>query len=116
MTTHAASCSDLKIVREATGAVTIFFALFTIVSFVGSIYGCIGTCCARREPTFIVTTGQQPNTILITATQGRSACNQQPPANTVVMTTQAYPAYSQQPPPYDQPAGQGQMVVDSKAY
>ena len=44
----AASCSDLKTVREATGAVTIFFALFTIVSFVGSIYGCIGTCCASR--------------------------------------------------------------------
>jgi hypothetical protein len=44
----AASCSDLKTVREATGAVTIFFALFTIVSFVGSIYGCIGTCCTRR--------------------------------------------------------------------
>ncbi|CAB4043359.1 Hypothetical predicted protein [Paramuricea clavata] len=113
---YAASCSDLKTVREATGAVTIFFALFAIVTLVGSIYGCIGTCCARREPaTVIVTTGQQPNTIMITA-QAHSASNQQPPPNTVVMTTQAYPAYSQQPPPYGQPAGQGQMVVDSKAY
>ena len=44
----AVSCSDLKTVREATGAVTIFFALFAIVTLVGSIYGCIGTCCARR--------------------------------------------------------------------
>jgi hypothetical protein len=44
----AVSCSDLKTVREATGAVTIFFALFAIVTLVGSIYGCIGACCARR--------------------------------------------------------------------
>ena len=43
-----ASCSDLKTVREATGAVTIIFALYAIVTFVGSIYGCIGTCGARR--------------------------------------------------------------------
>ena len=50
------------------------------------------------------------------AAQAHSTINQQPPPNTVVMTTQAYPAYSQQPPPYGQPAGQGQMVVDSKAY
>ncbi|CAB4016164.1 Hypothetical predicted protein [Paramuricea clavata] len=114
----SASCSDLKTVREATGAVTIFFALFAIVTLVGSIYGCVGTCCARREPaTIIVTTGQQPNTIMITA-QARSSSNRQPLPNTVVMTTQTYPAYSQvsqQPPPYDPPAGQGQMVVDSKA-
>ncbi|CAB4045799.1 Hypothetical predicted protein, partial [Paramuricea clavata] len=46
--TYPASCSDLKTVREATGAVTIVFALFAIVTFVGSIYGCIGTCCAPR--------------------------------------------------------------------
>ena len=43
-----ANCSDLKTVREATGAVTIIFALFVIVTFVGSIYGCAGTCCASR--------------------------------------------------------------------
>jgi hypothetical protein len=42
------NCSDLKTVREATGAVTIIFALYAIVTFVGSIYGCIGTCGARR--------------------------------------------------------------------
>jgi hypothetical protein len=53
------------------------------------------------------------------AAQAHSTNNQQPPPNTLVMTTQltqAYPAYSQQPPPYGQPAGQGQMVVVSKAY
>jgi hypothetical protein len=51
---------------------------------------------------------------MITA-QAHSASNQQP---LPMMTTQAYPAYSQvsqQPPPYDPPAGQGQMLVDSKA-
>jgi hypothetical protein len=52
--------------------------------------------------------------MMITA-QAHSASNQQP---LPMMTTQAYPAYSQvsqQPPPYDPPAGQGQMLVDSKA-
>ncbi|CAB4027751.1 Hypothetical predicted protein, partial [Paramuricea clavata] len=94
--TYAASCSDLKTVREATGAVTIIFALYAIVTFVGSIYGCIGTCCAPREPTVIITTAQQPNTIVMTTAQAHSVYNQQPP------------------PPYGQPAGQGQMVIDSK--
>ena len=42
----AADCSDLKTVRGATAAVTIIFCLAAIISFIGSIYGCIGTCCA----------------------------------------------------------------------
>ena len=37
---------------------------------------------------------------------------QQP--GTVLMTTQAYPAYNQSPPPYGQPGIQGEIVKDTK--
>ncbi|XP_028402423.1 uncharacterized protein LOC114525360 [Dendronephthya gigantea] len=48
----AGKCSDLTTVRNATGAVTIMFALSSIICFVGSIYGCIGTCCSPRNSQF----------------------------------------------------------------
>ena len=43
-----ATCDDMKTVRSATAAVTIFFTLIGIVSLTGSIYGCIGTCCGPQ--------------------------------------------------------------------
>ncbi|XP_028402686.1 uncharacterized protein LOC114525508 [Dendronephthya gigantea] len=76
---YPASCSDLETVRQASAAVTIIFSVFTIISFIGSIYGCIGTCCAPREQAgVVITTTQQPMA--------------------VGMNTQAYPG--QKPPPY----------------
>ena len=50
-----ASCEDLDTIRSATAAVTIIYAIIAIVSLVGSIYGCIGTCCAPRVNDFIHT-------------------------------------------------------------
>ena len=41
-----ARCSELETVRGITAAVTIIFCLATIISFIGSTYGCIGTFCA----------------------------------------------------------------------
>ncbi|XP_028402694.1 uncharacterized protein LOC114525514 [Dendronephthya gigantea] len=69
--TYSVSCSDLNTVREASGAVTIIFALLAITCFVGCIYGSIGTCCTQR---------QQTRTVFTTTTQQ--------PAGTILMTTQ----------------------------
>lgn len=44
----AASCEDLASVRTATAVITIAFGLLAIISLFGSIYGCIGTCCAAK--------------------------------------------------------------------
>ena len=49
---YPASCSDLETVRSANGAVTVIFIIIAIVTFVGSIYGCVGTCCAPRVHIF----------------------------------------------------------------
>ena len=38
----------LMTVRHANAVVTIIFAFFASVTLVGSIYGCIGTCCAPK--------------------------------------------------------------------
>ena len=42
------SCSDMKTIRNGTAAVTVIFAFFTVFTFVGSIYGSIGACCAPQ--------------------------------------------------------------------
>ena len=42
------SCSDLKVVRSATGGATIAYALLMITCIVACIFGCMGTCCAPR--------------------------------------------------------------------
>ena len=81
--------TDFETMRNATGTVTIIFAILAVVSLVGSIYGCLGTCRLPQGPTVILTTAQP---------------------GTVVTATQSYPMYNQQPPPY----GQHQVLVDTK--
>ena len=89
-TAYRNTCSSLVTARNGTAVVTIIFAFSTLITLVGSIYGCIETCYAPQRHAVIVTTAQP---------------------GTMVMTAQSNPAYNQQPPPY----GQGQVVVDTKA-
>ena len=84
---HKDIISDLKTVHNSNGAVTIVFAFFAVVTFIGSIYGCLGTCCAQRSDEMVTTA--QPNTM--------------------AMTTQSYPADSRQPLLHDD----SQAVVDT---
>ncbi|XP_028402704.1 uncharacterized protein LOC114525522 [Dendronephthya gigantea] len=109
----ATKCSDLTTVRNATGAVTIMFALSSIICFVGSIYGCIGTCCSPREPVMVVTAGglQPPGTVVMTTgTQMTTYPTAQ--AYPGVVQAQQYPGIQNQqaPPPYSQPPG----VIETK--
>ncbi|XP_028402695.1 uncharacterized protein LOC114525515 [Dendronephthya gigantea] len=69
--TYPLPCSDLAVVRKATAGVTIAFVIITIISLVGSINGCLGTCCAPEQPaTVVVTAGnvQPGGPILMVAT------------------------------------------------
>ena len=43
-----AKCDDLDAIRSSMAAVTIVYVLIAIFSLTGSIYGCVGTCCAPQ--------------------------------------------------------------------
>ena len=43
-----AKCDDLDAIRSSMAAVTIVYVLIAIFSLAGSIYGCVGTCCAPQ--------------------------------------------------------------------
>ena len=44
----AVACSELTTIRNLFAVVTILYVVLLIVSFVASIIGCAGACCARR--------------------------------------------------------------------
>lgn len=65
LTNYDVSCSALKVVRNVTAVATLVYVILTITSLVGCIYGCIGVCCAPKEPRTVVvvtTAPAQPQT------------------------------------------------------
>ena len=40
------NCDDLDTLRAVVIAMMIFYFIITVTSFISSIFGCLGTCCA----------------------------------------------------------------------
>ncbi|WP_395239366.1 hypothetical protein, partial [Salmonella sp. s54412] len=51
------NCSYLDMIRTIMIVLAITFAIEAITSFIGSILGCMGTCCVPAEPVVIITGG-----------------------------------------------------------
>ncbi|CAB4011836.1 Hypothetical predicted protein, partial [Paramuricea clavata] len=84
-TDNGLTCSDLNSVRSLHGTNTIVFAIFIIISFAGSIYGCVSTCCTAQLYTALVSSesGQAQVLVMTTANeppqQLTRACSHPPP-------------------------------------
>ncbi|XP_046857204.1 uncharacterized protein LOC124450627 isoform X1 [Xenia sp. Carnegie-2017] len=50
-------CDDIDTVYSVFVAVLVVYIILTIVTFTASIFGCMGTCCAPRDPVVVMTTG-----------------------------------------------------------
>ncbi|XP_046857206.1 uncharacterized protein LOC124450627 isoform X3 [Xenia sp. Carnegie-2017] len=50
-------CEDIDTVYSVFVAVLVVYIILTIVTFTASIFGCMGTCCAPRDPVVVMTTG-----------------------------------------------------------
>ncbi|XP_028403769.1 uncharacterized protein LOC114526379 [Dendronephthya gigantea] len=78
------NCSDMKVTIRVTVATTIIFCLATIVSFIGSIYGCGTTCCTEQNYALVFNEPDEA-VVMVTATQsnatnGPSLSGDNPPA------------------------------------
>ncbi|WP_395241594.1 hypothetical protein, partial [Salmonella sp. s51933] len=56
-TKDSRNCSYLDMIRTIMIVLAITFAIEAITSFIGSILGCMGTCCVPAEPVVIITGG-----------------------------------------------------------
>ncbi|XP_046857210.1 uncharacterized protein LOC124450630 [Xenia sp. Carnegie-2017] len=65
-------CDDIDTVYSVFVAVLVIYIILTIITFIASIIGCMGTCCAPRDPVVVVTPGvpvQDAGAVVVTSNQ-----------------------------------------------
>lgn len=70
-------CSDIKTIESCVIAIVITSSLAVILTFAGSIIGCMGVCCAKPQTNVVVV--QQPGIVMTTTTTTTPAAVEAPP-------------------------------------